>query len=73
MQHRPPIIVTSCVMAFVVFLTCLAESGRSGVVVYDSLNKVFMNAACSPDKLDAFLQGQPDINLSLMRTMLEAP
>ena len=39
---------------------------RNGVVVYDSLSKVFMNAAYSPGKLDVFLQGQPDINLSLL-------
>jgi hypothetical protein len=39
---------------------------RDGVVVYDSLSKVFMNAAYSPGKLDVSLQGQPDINLSLL-------
>jgi hypothetical protein len=39
---------------------------RNGVVVYDSLSKVFMNAAYSPGKLDISLQGQPDIHLSLL-------
>jgi hypothetical protein len=39
---------------------------HNGVVVYDSLSKVFMNAAYSPGKLDISLQGQPDINLSLL-------
>ena len=39
---------------------------RNGVVVYDSLSKVFMNASYSPGKLDVSLQGQPDINLSLL-------
>jgi len=39
---------------------------RNGSVVYDSLSKVFMNAAYSPGKLDVFLQGQPDIHLSLL-------
>jgi hypothetical protein len=38
---------------------------RNGAAVYDSLSKVFMNAAYSPGKLDVSLQGQPDINLSL--------
>jgi len=39
---------------------------RNGIVIYDSLSKVFMNAAYSPGKLDVSLQGQPDINLSLL-------
>ena len=39
---------------------------HNGVVVYDSLSKVFMNAAYSPGKSDVSLQGQPDINLSLL-------
>ena len=39
---------------------------RNGVVVYDSLSKVFMNATYSPGKLDVSLQGQPDIHLSLL-------
>lgn len=39
---------------------------RNGVVVYDSLSKVFMNAAYSPGKLDLYLQGQPDIHLSIL-------
>jgi len=39
---------------------------HNGVVVYDSLSKVFMNAAYSPGKLDVSLRGQPDINLSLL-------
>jgi hypothetical protein len=39
---------------------------RNGVVVYDSLSKVFMNAAYAPGKLVVSLQGQPDIHLSLL-------
>jgi hypothetical protein len=39
---------------------------RNGVVVYDSLSKVFMNAAYSAGKLDVTLQGQPDTNFSLL-------
>jgi hypothetical protein len=39
---------------------------HDGIVVYDSLSKVFMNAAYSPGRLDVSLQGQPDINLSLL-------
>jgi hypothetical protein len=38
---------------------------RNGSVIYDSLSKVFMNAAYSHDTLDVFLQGQPVIDLSL--------
>jgi hypothetical protein len=39
---------------------------RNGTVVYDSLSKLFMNANYSPGKLDIFLQGQPDIHVSLL-------
>jgi hypothetical protein len=39
---------------------------RDGVVVYDSLSKVFMNASHSPGRLDVSLQGEPYIDLSLL-------
>jgi len=39
---------------------------RDGVVAYDSLSKVFMNAAYSPGRINVSLQGQPDIHLSLL-------
>jgi hypothetical protein len=39
---------------------------HNGAVVYDSLSKIFMNATYSPGKLDVSLQGQTDINLSLL-------
>jgi oligo-alginate lyase len=39
---------------------------RNGAVVYDSLSKVFLNAAYAPGRLDVSLQGQPNINLSLL-------
>jgi len=38
---------------------------REGTVVFDSLSKVFMNAAYSAGKLDVSLQGQPHIHISL--------
>jgi len=40
---------------------------QNGTVVYDSLSKVFLNASYSSGKLDVSLQGQPDVNLSLLR------
>lgn len=39
---------------------------RCCIVVYDSLSKVFLNADYAPGKLAVSLQGQPDIDLSLM-------
>jgi oligo-alginate lyase len=39
---------------------------RDGVVVYDSLSKVFMNVAYSVRKLDVIVQGQPGIDLSIL-------